>query len=162
MYMGFLKMGVSLMGLFFGLAMLGGFFGQSIFLLADVVVWFYAFFHAHNLRAMDDEEFYALEDDYLFHLDGSGKEFWTRTVAARYRKLAAAALILIGASILWNNLLDFPVLAAAGSYAGCDLYDQLPDSADCAGNRDYCGRRVDDPRKEAGAPGRRGKGGGRG
>lgn len=107
MYMGFMKMGISLMGLFFGLAMLSGFFGQSIFLLADVVVWFYAFFHAHNLRAMDDEEFYALEDDYLFHLDGSGKEFWTRTVASRYRKLVAAALILIGVSILWNNLLDF-------------------------------------------------------
>ena len=73
MYMGFMKMGISLMGLFFGLAMLSGFFGQSIFLLADVVVWFYAFFHAHNLRAMDDEEFYALEDDYLFHLDGPGR-----------------------------------------------------------------------------------------
>lgn len=106
MYMGFMKMGVSLMGLFFALFIIGGFFGQSIFVLADIVVWFYSFFHAHNLRAMDDEEFYALEDDYLFHLDGSGKEFWTKMVASRYRKLAAAALILIGVSILWNNLLD--------------------------------------------------------
>ncbi len=106
MYMGFMKMGVSLMGLFFGLFMLGGFFGQSIFILADVVVWFYAFFHAHNLRAMDDEDFYMLEDDYLLHLDGSGKEFWDRMVVSRYRKLAAVALIIIGISILWNNLLD--------------------------------------------------------
>ena len=89
MYMGFMKMGVSLMGLFFGLFIVGGFFGQSIFVLADIVVWFYAFFHAHNLRAMDDEEFYALEDDYLFHLDGSGKEFWNKMTVSRYRKLAA-------------------------------------------------------------------------
>ena len=40
MYMGFMKMGVSLMGLFFGLFIIGGFFGQSIFVLADIVVWF--------------------------------------------------------------------------------------------------------------------------
>ena len=106
MYMGFMKMGVSLMGLFLGLFIIGGFFGQSIFVLADIVVWFYAFFHAHNLRAMDDEEFYALEDDYLFHLDGSGKEFWNKMTVSRYRKLAAVVLILIGISILWNNLLD--------------------------------------------------------
>ena len=106
MYMGFMKMGISLMGMFFALFIIGGFFGQSIFVLADIVVWFYAFFHAHNLRAMDDEEFYALEDDYLFHLDGSGKEFWNKAVASRYRKLAAAVLILVGISILWNNLLD--------------------------------------------------------
>lgn len=106
MYMGFMKMGLSLMGVFFGLAILGSFFGQGIFLIADVVVWFYGFFHAHNLRVMDDEDFYALEDDYIFHLDGSGQEFWNKVVAARYRKLAAAALILIGVSILWNNLLD--------------------------------------------------------
>ncbi|OUQ23342.1 hypothetical protein B5E77_15720 [Lachnoclostridium sp. An131] len=106
MYMGFMKMGISLMGLFFGLFIIGGFFGQSIFVLADIVVWFYAFFHAHNLRAMDDEEFYALEDDYLFHLDGSGKELWNKMGESRYRKLAAVVLILIGVSILWNNLLD--------------------------------------------------------
>lgn len=106
MYMGFMKMGVSLMGIFFGLAILGSFFGQGIFLIADVVVWFYGFFHAHNLRAMDDEDFYALEDDYILHLDGSGQEFWNKVVAVRYRKLVAAALILIGVSILWNNLLD--------------------------------------------------------
>ena len=106
MYMGFMKMGITLMGLFFGLFIIGGFFGQSIFVLADIVVWFYAFFHAHNLRAMDDEEFYALEDDYLFHLDGSGKELWNKMGESRYRKLAAVVLILIGVSILWNNLLD--------------------------------------------------------
>ncbi len=106
MYMGFMKMGVSLMGLFFLLAMAGILFGQIIFIMADVVVWFYAFFHAHNLRAMDDDEFYALEDGYLFCLDDSGKGFWDQTVASRYRKLAAIVLILVGVLILWNNFMD--------------------------------------------------------
>ena len=106
MYMGFMKMGLSLMGIFFGIFFLGSIFNQGILILADVVVWFYGFFHAHNLSTMDDEDFYALEDDYLFHLDDSGKEFWTRTVVSRYRKIVAAVLILFGVSILWNNLLD--------------------------------------------------------
>ena len=99
MYMGFMKMGVSLMGLFFGLFIIGGFFGQSIFVLADIVVWFYAFFHAHNLRAMDDEEFYALEDGYLFHLD---QIFTSKWLEGRRRDIAAWAMILLGLSIFWG------------------------------------------------------------
>lgn len=106
MYMGFMKMGISLMGLFFGIFFLASFFAQGILVLADVIVWFYGFFHAHNLSSMEDEEFYALEDDYLFHLDGSGKEFWNQMVVSRYRKITAVVLILVGVSILWNNLLE--------------------------------------------------------
>lgn len=106
MYMGFMKMGVSLMCLFFGIFFLASFFAQGILVLADVIVWFYGFFHAHNLSSMDDEDFYALEDDYLFHLDGSGKEFWNQMVISRHRKIVAVVLILVGVSILWNNLLD--------------------------------------------------------
>ena len=62
MYMGFMRMGVSLMGLFWGILALSIFFNTGFLMLIDVVVWFYSFFHAHSLRAMDDEDFYALED----------------------------------------------------------------------------------------------------
>ena len=106
MYMGFMKMGVSIMGLFLGLIIVGSFFAQGIFLVIDVVVWFYGFFHAHNLRAMDDEDFYALEDTYLFYVEEDGKKLWNNMVVSRYRKIAAAVLILMGVSILWNNILD--------------------------------------------------------
>ena len=105
MYMGFMKMGVSLMGLFFGVAFLAGFFGIGVIALIDVIIWFYGFFHAHNLRAMDDEDFYALEDQYLLPMEGFAKEFWTRTVISRYRKIIAIVLILFGLSILWDNFL---------------------------------------------------------
>ena len=106
MYMGFMKMGVSLMGLFLGLFVLASFFGVGILAVIDVVVWFYSFFHANNLRAMDDEDFYALEDEYLFHFGGQEQEFWNKMVVSRYRKLIAVVLILIGISVLWNNFLD--------------------------------------------------------
>lgn len=106
MYMGFMKMGVSLMGLFCGVAFLAGFFGTGIIALIDVIIWFYGFFHAHNLRAMDDEDFYALEDDYLIPMEGFAKDFWTKAVVSRYRKIVAAVLILFGVSILWDNFVD--------------------------------------------------------
>lgn len=106
MYMGFMKMGLSLMSLFFGVAMLAVFLEQGILIAVDAIVWFYSFFHAHNLRGMEDEDFYALEDEYLIHLDNAEGDFWTNLMKTRYRQLAAGVLILIGASILWTNLLS--------------------------------------------------------
>ena len=45
MYMGFMKMGVSLMSLFFLIIMLGMLMNQGIIVMAGIVVWFYGFFH---------------------------------------------------------------------------------------------------------------------
>ena len=73
LYMGFEKQGVSLMILFWGsvalIAMLG--MGWPIFLLP--VIWFYSFFHVHNLKTMNPEEFYMVEDRYLLHMDELAK-----------------------------------------------------------------------------------------
>ena len=33
------------------------------------VLWFYSFFHVHNLKELPEEEFYAIEDNYILHLD---------------------------------------------------------------------------------------------
>ena len=50
MYMGFMRMGVSLMGLFWGIIALSIFTNTGFLMLVDVIVWFYSFFHVHNLR----------------------------------------------------------------------------------------------------------------
>lgn len=115
MYMGFMRMGLSLMGLFWGIIALSIFFNAGFLMLIDVIVWFYGFFHANNLHAMDDEEFYALEDHYLIPVD-MDQEFWNRITITKYRKLLAGILILFGAAVLWNSLLDL-------------LYWTLPDFA---------------------------------
>lgn len=106
MYMGFMKMGFSLMAVFFGMIGLSGFLESSIFGIAAVVVWFYAFFHANNLYAMEDEDFYAMEDHYLFSLDQIAKDVDNKEFVSRYRKIIAAVLIFLGVSVLWNNFLD--------------------------------------------------------
>ena len=67
MYLGFMKQGVSLMGIFFLIWAVSGILNLPALLFVQPVIWFYSFFHVHNLNSMPDEEFYAVEDDYLFH-----------------------------------------------------------------------------------------------
>ncbi len=101
MYMGFMKQGVSLMGAFFLLCLIPGWLNMGELILAVPILWCYSFFHVHNLRGMSDEEFYALEDDFLFHLDQMlphGKH-----LTQKYRTVMAVVLIVIGVTIFFNN-----------------------------------------------------------
>lgn len=102
MYMGFMKMGLSLMTLFFLIVTVAVWLEMGPLVVMAVVVWFYSFFHVHNLRGMADEDFYALEDDYLFHLSDS--EWVRRRMRTGYRKLAAVILIVVGVVLIWQGL----------------------------------------------------------
>ncbi len=99
MYLGFYKMGGSIMVLFWGGIMMFGSLFPALFYLLPVL-WFFSFFHTHNLNSMTDEEFYALEDDYLFHMQPADIRCWT----LKNRKLTAFVLIFIGFSILWKHM----------------------------------------------------------
>lgn len=116
MYLGFMKMGVSLMGVFLGLFSLATFFEMGPLLFFNIVIWFYGFFHAHNLGNMPDEEFHSLKDDYLFASD----LFSVKSFSGRSRLFVGWFLVIAGIywlsggflDILWNsNLLsDFILL----------------------------------------------------
>ena len=60
MYLGFFKMGTSLMALFLLLLSFSGFLNFYVLSLLAPVVWFYSFFHTNNLNSLPDEELYAL------------------------------------------------------------------------------------------------------
>lgn len=99
MYLGFYKTGASIMVLFFGgYGIFGYLFRPFVCFLP--VLWFYSFFHTHNLNNMPDDEFYALEDDYLFHIQPSQ----LTSLAMKYRKPLAFLLIFMGVGIIWNNI----------------------------------------------------------
>ncbi|MBQ8184705.1 MAG: hypothetical protein IJ036_02845 [Lachnospiraceae bacterium] len=102
--MGFMKMGLSLMSVFALIIFLAITFDMPALLLVDVIVWFYSFFHVHNLRSMDDEEFYALEDQYLFQMADIKFDFFSQGMLKKYRKLIGVGLILWGVSVLWKNI----------------------------------------------------------
>lgn len=105
MYMGFRKRGLSIMLLFFALfAFSAATFGFSWMIIFLPVIWFYSFFDVHNLKSLPEEDFYAIEDSYILNLDGVLGD--SKSLLGKYRTLTAVVLILIGAIILWNNLMD--------------------------------------------------------
>lgn len=103
MYLGFYKMGGSIMVLFWGTVALSGSLFPPLFYLLPVM-WFYSFFHTHNLNRMPDDEFYALEDDWLFHV--RPEEILHGDWVGRYRRQLAFLLVIFGISIIWNTFCD--------------------------------------------------------
>lgn len=104
MYMGFFKQGISLMVLFFLIMTLSGYLNLGVFMFFQPVLWFYSFFHVHNLKSLPDDEFYALEDDFLFHADrifDQEAPYWNK-----YKKLLSVLLIFFGANLLWDLVMD--------------------------------------------------------
>lgn len=100
MYLGFFKQGISLMALFAIILGLSGFLQLSILSFLTPIIWFYSFFHTNNLNSLPDDEFYALEDDFLIHWSDITDN---KAAIKKYRKLLAICLIFFGVSILWNN-----------------------------------------------------------
>ena len=101
MYMGFMKNGFSLM-LFFLLpfALITIYGGLDFLMPICAVMWFYGFFHARNIAALDDQSFDAMTDRYIW------EEFsdlgFDKVSGKAARKWIAAALIVIGAALIWD------------------------------------------------------------
>lgn len=103
MYMGFMKRGVSIMGIFFLGIFLSSWLYLEELLFVLPIIWFFSFFDTHNLRAMDEEEFYGLEDQYI---NIPGFDYGKVVLQSKFRYILAIILILIGLSMLWSNLMD--------------------------------------------------------
>lgn len=104
MYMGFMKQGLSIMLLFWGIIAFAGALGMGWITIFLPIIWLYSFFNVHNLKSLSAEEFYSIEDSYILHMDsliGNASEF-----LPKHRKLAGILLIILGAVILWNHLTD--------------------------------------------------------
>lgn len=104
MFMGFMKMGVSLMSAFLTIIFFAAWLEISPLLFILPLLWFYSFFDCINRRYSTDEEFALLEDNYLFSLD---KLLSTNMIIFQKRRLFAGVLILLlGMYLLWNNILN--------------------------------------------------------
>ena len=101
MYMGFMKNGFSLMLCFllpFALVVIYG--GLDFLMPICAVMWFYGFFHARNYAGMDDMTFDAMTDKYIWE-EFSDLNF-SKVSAKTAKKWIAAALIVIGAALIWD------------------------------------------------------------
>lgn len=103
MYMGFMKMGLSLMTAFWGIIAAAVVLELGPIVFLAVIAWFYGFFHARNMAHMNDNEIVEMEDDYLYHIesfDGLGRQ-----LTQNYRRLTAVLLILLGGMFLGRSIL---------------------------------------------------------
>ena len=101
MYMGFMKNGFSLMLFFllpFALIVIYG--GLDFLMPICAVMWFYGFFHARNYAGMDDMTFDAMTDKYIWE-EFSDLNF-SKVSGKTAKKWIAAALIVIGAALIWD------------------------------------------------------------
>ena len=98
MYMGFMKMGLTLLSLFFGIVAAASWLGMEFLVFVALIVWIFSFFHAINLASLPDEKFAEIQDDYLIHLDSIGVKASNR----RVRGIVAAVLIFIGILLCYN------------------------------------------------------------
>lgn len=98
MYMGFMKQGAVLMTLFLGCCAMSSWLSLDVFGFILPVIWFYGFFHVHNLAGLPDEEFYSMEDTF------QAEEWKILNVVGqdRSRRYFAWALILIGSAGIWQ------------------------------------------------------------
>ena len=116
MYLGFMKLGLSFMILFFGVCGLAALADQILyFLTAPIVmilpvIWFYAFFDCINKNSASDEEFAAYEDRFLFtdvaELQNIDWKFNFGFLTSKAPRIAIGFIILIsGVSMLCRNML---------------------------------------------------------
>ena len=115
MYMGFKKQGLSIMLMFWGVFAVGSCTGMDWLIFLIPIIWFYSFFNVHNLKSLSEEEFYSIEDSYVLHMDELTGDI--SSLLKHHRNLTAILLIFLGASILWNNLMDFLYMILPGYLA---------------------------------------------
>lgn len=119
MYMGFMKSGLSILGLFMIPWMLTAvIYGANFIALLSCVVYIAGFFHARNLATAPDEQFEELEDKYIWEEFGDIRAI---NIPAKVSKMwTAVALIFVGICGIWEFLKDW-VLSMASGLAEQDL-----------------------------------------
>lgn len=105
MYMGFFKQGISIMLLSMAIVAFSNIPGLGSLLPLAIVVWFYSFFHVHNLASMPPELFETVEDHFLF--TENDEQLQKAMQSQKARKVLAIALIVVGGASLWNAFSNF-------------------------------------------------------
>jgi hypothetical protein len=118
MYMGFMKMGLSFMAMFFFGIFLSSFLDIGPLLVVLPLIWFYSFFDCINKRYSSDEEFLLLEDNYLFSADELVKI--DKGMFKKHRLLGGVLLVFLGGYLIWNNIIN-----SLSSYMPSELYMAL-------------------------------------
>lgn len=103
MYQGYMKRGLSLMIIFWGIIMIANLFNFDAILVMLPVVWAYAFFDTFNLRA-HAEEGTSEPDDYIVDVSELCDKDWQGFIEKNHT-VVSAVLIFLGVYAVYNTLL---------------------------------------------------------
>lgn len=103
MYLGFMKRGLSIMTLFWGLCGIAILMRTEYLMIGLPIIFFYGFFDTHNLRRLSEEERENIKDDFLFDLKKIGLP---ENFSKIQSKVLACVITVIGVFLLWNNILS--------------------------------------------------------
>lgn len=117
MYLGFMREGISIMCLAYVMFVMGIWIDASWLVCGVIILWFYSLFNVHNKASLSDEEFYALEDDYLFHLD---QLFPKGKLNGNQMKIFGWILLFFGITIIWKPSIR-NLLAVLKTYVSSDF-----------------------------------------
>lgn len=100
MYMGFMRRGVSFMGLFFLTIFLSSWLGIGPLMYVLPVLWFYSFFECVNMAWASPEEFCGLRDVYLFQ-----REDARSVISGRWAFYGGILLVFFGVYLIFSKLI---------------------------------------------------------
>lgn len=106
MYMGFMKSGISLfVGFILPFIIAGILYDGDYIVMASLVVYFLAFFHARHLATAPEEQFCIVEDRFIWEeiIDIKKSDELTRS----YKKWTAIALIFFGTCGVWSLFREY-------------------------------------------------------
>ena len=104
MFMGFMKLGLSFMVLFFFDIFLASFFRENVLIFPLPIIWFYSFFDCINRMSADDEKFAAYEDNYLLPTEVNKLPFDLNGIFAKSRPIIGGLLIFGGVYIIVEQI----------------------------------------------------------
>ncbi|WP_368488187.1 hypothetical protein [Clostridium sp. BJN0013] len=102
MYMGFMKMGLSIMSAFFFVIFLSTWLHIGPLLFVLPLIWFYSFFDCINKQSLSQEEFSLMEDNYIFSINKLLN--WDKNLFKRKRLFLGILLVCMGIYLIWDNI----------------------------------------------------------
>lgn len=126
MYIGFMKIGVSFMSVFFFLIFLSSWLDIGPLLFIAPLIWFYSFFDCMNKASADEEQLSTLEDKYLFSIDKLAN--LDTNLFKKRRMFIGVIVLLLGIYLITENLMHMlePYLSNQLYYLIFGLIRQTP------------------------------------
>jgi hypothetical protein len=104
MFMGFMKMGLSLMGMFFLIIFLSSLLNFGALMYIIPILCFYSFFDCISKCYASDNEFARFQDHYLFSLDKLSNA--DNLLHGKGRLIIGIITLLIGIKLIWDVFID--------------------------------------------------------